>query len=156
MTDCYSVILDRLDTAGCDLSGVTFRDTGGTNGWLAETLPPWVEPFLKSLPLQGHITQVVLRKLPAGLGIPPHIDPVRNGHPRVIEHRYHVPLVTHEAVTMRWPDEGTEVHLAAGCLYEVNHNQKVHEVIQHAPVDRVHLCIDTSEVLTKGIFQLCS
>jgi hypothetical protein len=152
MKDCYTMILDRLDIAGCDLSGVTFRDSGGTNGWIAESLPKWVEPFLSPLPLQGHITKITLRKLPAGQGIPPHIDPILNCHPRVTEHRYHVPLVTHEAVTMRWPDDGVAVHLAAGCLYEVNHNGKIHEVCHLAPVDRVHLCIDTAEILTEGMF----
>lgn len=146
MNDCYTMLLDRLDTAGCDLSGVMFHDTGGTNGWLAEPTQPWVAPFLAALPLQGHITKVVLRKLPAGQGIPPHIDPLRHQHPRVVEHRYHVPLVTHEAVRMRWPDDGVEVHLSQGCLYEVNHTQKIHEVIQQAPIDRIHLCIDTTEV----------
>jgi hypothetical protein len=151
MTGCYTKILDRLDTAGCDLSGVTFRDTGGTNGWVHETDPPWLWPFIARLPVQGHITRVVLRKLPAGQGIPPHIDPIVNGHPRVVEHRYHVPLVTHEAVTMRWPDDQVEVHLAAGCLYEVNHHQ-LHEVCQRAPVDRVHLCIDTVDVTREGMF----
>lgn len=151
MTDCYAMILDRLDTAGCDLSGVTFRDTGGTNGWIAETLPAWVPDFVARLPLQGRVTRLVLRKLPAGLGIPPHIDPVRHPHPRVREHRYHVPLVTHPDVTMRWPEEGVEIHLAVGGLYEVNHNQKVHEVVQRAPIARVHLCIDTVDVRPEGV-----
>jgi len=145
------MILDRLDIAGCDLSGVTFRDSGGSNGWTVEPVPSWVLSFVARLPLKGQVLRTVLRKLQPGEGIPPHIDPIVQAHPRLVEHRYHVPLVTHPLVTMRWPIEQIEVHLAAGCLYEVNHNQKIHEVIQHAPIDRVHLCIDTVEVLPEGV-----
>lgn len=132
------------------LAGVTFHDTGGTNGWLAESLPAWVPSFVASLPLRGTVTQTVVRLLPAGQGIPPHVDPVVSRSPRVREHRYHVPLVTHPDVTMRWPEDEVSVHLEVGWLYEVQHQERVHEVVHQASIGRIHLCIDTAEILPEA------
>lgn len=117
------------------LETTTFRDTGGTNGWIAE--PTWLQAFVQGLALEGHVTYACCRKLPAGQGIPAHIDPSKPG-----EHRFHVPLVTHPAVTMRWPLAGEEHHLGAGYLYEVQFDQ-LHEIVHRAPVDRVHVQINT-------------
>ena len=145
MTSCYDLVLDRLDTAGCDLSGVIFRDTGGTNGWLADPLPNWVPDLIKAAKLDGVVLRVDLRKLPAGQGIPPHMDPFVQGSTLVTEHRYQIPLVTHPDVTMRWPDDGVEVHLEVGRVYEVDF-RRMHEIVHRAPIDRVHLQVHTASL----------
>lgn len=114
-----------------------FRDTGGTNGHIA--FPPWLLPFVESLALDGKVNFAVVRKLPAYQGIPPHID---HGVPEINSgRRYHVPLVTHPLVTMRWPLDGEEHHLEAGWLYEVDYT-KLHEIVHRAPIDRVHVQIN--------------
>lgn len=141
MTTCLTRI-GPADLTPCDLSGVVFHDTGGTNGWLANPLPDWVPAFIASLQLPGVVLKVDLRKLPAGQGIPPHIDPKVHQSALVQEHRYQVPLVTHPDVTMRWPEDGVEAHLAAGQVYEVDFT-RLHEIVHRAPVDRVHLQIHT-------------
>lgn len=111
-----------------------FRDTGGTNGHIA--FPLWLPEFVASLNLDGRVTYAVVRKLPAFQGIPPHVD---HGVPEInAGRRYHVPLVTHPLVTMRWPDDNEEHHLEAGWLYEVDYT-RLHEIVHRAPVDRVHV-----------------
>lgn len=82
---------------------------------------------------------MMLRKLLAYQSIPPHIDVC--GHRMHAGRRFHVPLVTHPGVTMRWPLEDVEVHLEAGYLYEVRFDV-LHEVINLAPVDRVHAVVN--------------
>ena len=120
------------------LSTTVFLDTGGTNGHLAT--PDWLPDFVRGLHLPGHLMQAVVRKLPAGQGIPPHVDPMRP-HAR----RFHVPLVTHPAVRMAWPDDHVSTHLAAGLLYEVRVDD-LHEIVNHAPIDRVHVVVDVIDV----------
>lgn len=119
--------LDRLPE-------VQFVDTGGSNGCIAN--PPWLAEFVDSLGIEGRVELALLRKLPPGRNIPPHIDTVRGRGNH--GHRYHVPLVTHPLVTMRWPDDGEEHHLEAGWLYEVDYT-RLHEIVHRAPVDRIHL-----------------
>lgn len=113
----------------------TFLDTGGTNGWLCHGL--WLQQFADTLQLPGNVTHVVCRKLPAWQGIPPHVD--RCGP---YDRRYHVPIITHPDIRMRWPEEDVEVHLEQGFLYEVCFSM-MHEIVHHAPIDRVHVQIDT-------------
>jgi hypothetical protein len=119
------------------LPDVEFVDTGGSNGCIAS--PDWLPEFVASLDL-GNIDLALLRSLPPGRNIPPHIDTVRGRGNR--GRRYHVPLVTHPLVTMRWPDDGEEHHLEAGWLYEVDYT-RLHEIVQGAPVDRVHVQVTT-------------
>lgn len=114
-----------------------FVDTGGTNGWIAD--PLWLGSFIHGLWLDGAIAYATVRKLPAYQGIPPHIDPGDR------ERRFHVPLVTHPDVTMRWPDDGVEVHLEAGWLYEVDF-RRLHEIVHRAPIDRIHVQINVREM----------
>jgi hypothetical protein len=116
------------------LPTTVFVDSGGTNGWIAE--PAWLPAFVEGLHLEGAVAHAVVRQLPAGQGIPPHVDRGLG------ERRFHVPLVTHPAVTMRWPDDGVEVHLEAGYLYEVRFDRR-HEIVHQAPIDRVHIQINT-------------
>lgn len=42
---------------------------------------------------------------------------------------------------MRWPADNEEHHLEAGWLYEVDHH-RLHEIVNRAPVERVHLVIN--------------
>jgi len=116
------------------LADVHFVNTGGTNGWVAQ--PDWLASFIATLKPEGRVTFVCLRKLPPYQNIPPHID-AWNNQPNVGK-RFHVPLLTHPDVKMRWPDDGVEVHMEAGWLYEVCF-LKLHEVVHLAPVDRIHL-----------------
>lgn len=116
------------------VGAVRFVDTGGTNGWVAH--PQWARDFAESLKPEGTVTFVCLRLLPPYQNIPPHIDSWRNTPNR--GKRFHVPLITHPNVKMRWPDDGVEVHLEAGVLYEVCYT-RLHEVVHLAPVGRVHL-----------------
>lgn len=134
---CHRLRRVDISLALARLPGVEFVDTRGTNGHLAS--PPWLAAFVADLDL-GAVELVLLRKLPAFQGIPPHIDTVRGrgNHGR----RFHVPLVTHPLVTMRWPADGEEHHLEAGWLYEVDYT-RLHEVAHRAPVDRVHVQINT-------------
>lgn len=119
------------------LESTEFRDTGGTNGHIA--FPSWLLPFVESLDIPGSITYAVVRKLPPYQGIPPHID---HGVPEINSgRRFHVPLLTHADVTMRWPHDGIEVHLEAGYLYEVDYT-RTHEIVHKAPVDRIHIQIN--------------
>jgi Aspartyl/Asparaginyl beta-hydroxylase len=119
-----------ISSALAQLPHTRFIDSGGSNGWLAHE--PWVREFGAGLNLGG-IDYAVCRKLPPWQGIPQHIDADFPG-----VHRYHVPLLTHPDVKMRWPADGVEVHLEAGWLYEVCFT-KLHEIVHRAPVDRIHL-----------------
>lgn len=127
----------NIDAPLAGLLGTAFVDTRGTNGHIA--FPPWLPEFVASLNLDGRVTYAVVRKLPAYQGIPPHID---HGVPEINSgRRYHVPLVTHPLVTMRWPDDGEEHHLEAGWLYEVDYT-RLHEIVHRAPVDRIHVQVN--------------
>jgi hypothetical protein len=126
------------------LEGAVFADTGGTNGWLMVGRDMvWADEFVRGLALGGTVLRTFVRKLPARQGIPPHIDPRLYRPELVREQRFHVPLVTHPAVRMRWPDAGVEAHLEAGCLYEVRYDV-LHEVVHDADVDRVHVHVDVA------------
>lgn len=122
-----SDLIPRLET-------IAFINTGGTNGWVAQ--PDWMLPFIRNISPDGEITFACIRKLPPYQNIPPHIDSWNN-RPNVGK-RFHIPLLTHPGVTMRWPDDNVEIHMEAGWLYEVCF-RKLHEVVHLAPVDRIHL-----------------
>jgi hypothetical protein len=132
---CRKIREVNIDAVLRDLPSVEFIDSGGSNGHLAQ--PHWLRPFAESLAL-GRVNHAIVRKLPAFQGIPPHIDPQTGMN---AGRRYHIPLVTHPLVTMRWPDEGEEYHLEAGWLYEVDYT-KLHEIVHRAPVDRVHVQVN--------------
>jgi hypothetical protein len=134
-TVCRQVRPVDITVALAALPGTLFTDTGGTNGHIAQ--PGWLAPFVESLQLGGHTAYAVVRKLPAGQGIPPHVDRGAG-----VERRFHVPLLTHDHVTMRWPNERVEMHLEAGFLYEVRFDL-LHEIVNVAPVDRVHVQVNT-------------
>jgi hypothetical protein len=135
---CRKIRQVDIAPALAELPDTTFVDTGGSNGHIAS--PEWAKAFARSLEL-GEVHLVLVRKLPAGQGIPPHIDTVRGR--ANIGRRYHVPLVTHPLVTMRWPEDGEEHHLEAGWLYEVDYT-RLHEIVHRAPIDRIHVQVNAS------------
>lgn len=135
---CRRIRQIDISAALAALPSTEFRDTGGSNGHIAE--PEWLDEFVASLELGGDVLYRVLRKLPAFQGIPAHIDAERMS-PVNAGRRYHVPLVTHPLVTMRWPEDGEEHHLEAGWLYEVDYT-RLHEIVHRAPIDRVHVQVN--------------
>lgn len=122
------------------MPAVEFLDTRGSNGHIAE--PEWLDDFIGSLGFKPSYR--ILRKLPAYQGIPAHRDEVKNGGSVHYGTRYHVPLITHPDVFMRFPDDGTQVHMEAGYLYRFDHS-RTHEVVHLAPVDRVHVVFNVQE-----------
>jgi len=106
---------------------------------LKETFPPQVWGLIESLDLGGTLARVVIRRLEPRQHIPPHVD---DWMPAEADwRRFQVPLVSHPAIRMRWPDDGVEVHLAPGWLYEVRFD-RLHEVVNEADVERIHLQVD--------------
>ena len=89
------------------------------------------------LNLGGETHRVFLRKLENGQCIPPHIDSwVPKGWSR-----FHIPLISHSDIKMRWPMDNIEVHLEPGYLYEVRVD-RLHEVINPTNCERIHIQID--------------
>ena len=78
-----------------------------------------------------------LRKVPPNGAITPHRD-MNVGKD---ERRIHWPLVSHPDIKMIWPEEGVELHLVPGQVYEVNPHQ-LHTIVNPTSVDRVHLVLD--------------
>ena len=98
-----------------------------------------VTSLVASLALGGSPHRVFLRKLGPHQGMPPHVDewmPADSGM-----RRFHIPLVSHPDIVMRWPDDDVALHLAPGWLYEVRFN-RLHEVVNPTPYERVHIQID--------------
>lgn len=106
---------------------------------LANKFPPELKALVASLKLGGEPGRMILRKLSAFQGIPPHTDTWMPGE--MSWRRFQVPLVTHPDIKMRWPDDGVEVHLEAGRLYEVRYDRR-HEVLNPTGTARTHLQID--------------
>ena len=106
---------------------------------LKEKFPPEVWALIDALELGGQLARVVIRRLAPRQHIPPHVD---DWMPQEADwRRFQVPLVSHPAIRMRRPDDDVEVHLAAGWLYEVRF-YRMHEVINEADCERIHLQID--------------
>lgn len=121
------------------LPEVQFEDMR-VDGWIAR--PDWLADFIAALEPEGKVTFTLIRKLPPFQNLPPHKDSW--GNMPNTGGRFHVPLLTHPDVKMRWPEDDVEVHLEAGWLYEVNY-LKLHEVQHRAPVDRVHLHFNVAD-----------
>jgi len=106
---------------------------------LSAHFPDEVKSLIGCLGLGGESVRALLRKLQPGQSIPPHVD---DWMPAEADwRRFQIPIVTDPAIIMRWPEDGQEKHLEAGWLYEVRFD-RVHEVVNHAKVERVHLQID--------------
>lgn len=106
---------------------------------LKSQFPPSLHACVSGLDLGGRCARVLLRRLSPKQSIPPHVD---EWMPQEADwRRFQVPLVTHPAILMRWPADNIAVHLEAGWLYEVRFD-RMHEVINDAPIARTHLQID--------------
>lgn len=106
---------------------------------LSDKFPREVTALLDGLGLGGSLGRAIIRKLYAFHGIPLHVDAWM---PKEADwRRFQLPLVTHQDIKMRWPEDGVEVHLAPGNLYEVRFDRP-HEVVNPTPVERTHLQID--------------
>lgn len=120
-----------------------FENSGGVCAWVTakdSVAPPELVQLLQSLSLGGISKRVFCRKLMPFTGIAPHID----DHKWIQEsniRRFQIPLISHPEIRMRWPDDGVEVYLEPGYLYEVRVD-RTHEVIHNANCERIHLQID--------------
>lgn len=124
------------------ISDLRFVDSGGKCALV--TAPGSIAPqpmvwLLNGLRLGGTPKRVFCRKLLPGQGILPHVDDWMPDDWQM--RRFHVPLITDQSVIMRWPDDGQEVHLDAGWLWEVRVD-RTHEVVNGWDGERIHIQID--------------
>lgn len=124
------------------LEDYRFIDTKKWTAWVTNhsAAPPKpLDDFVNNLALGGVRMRMFLRKLMPGQNIPPHVDDwiPEDQHWR----RFQVPLISHPDIVMRWPDDGVEVHLEPGYLYEVRYD-RVHEVVNDTDSERIHIQID--------------
>ena len=104
--------------------------------------PPEVAQLLESLGLGGNMARCVFRRLDPHQGLLPHTD---TWMPQERDwRRFHVPLVSHPDIRMRWPDDGVEVYLEPGYLWEVCFKRK-HEVVNPTDSSRTHIQIDQAD-----------
>lgn len=130
-------VLGVLDSVSYIRSGQTGRYAADVA--LQKSLPVAFHRLLAGLELGGTTARAVLRKLAPRQDIPPHVD---DWMPAETDwRRFQVPIVSDPRVVMRWPNDGVEVHLEPGWLYEVRYD-RVHEVVHGADVARVHLQVD--------------
>lgn len=128
------------------LGGLSFISVGGSSPdkykcdvVLAAHFPPQLHALIAGLGLGGTLARAVIRRLAPHQSIPPHVDQWMPAEANW--RRFQVPLVTHADIVMRWPDDGVSMHLAPGFLYEVRFD-RLHEVVNHTDVARVHLQVD--------------
>ena len=106
---------------------------------LRQSFPPELDDFVLRLGLGGRTARAILRKLPPRVSIPPHVD---EWMPSEMNwRRFQVPITSDPAIRMRWPDDGVELYLEPGNIYEVRYD-RTHEVVNEADVERVHLQVD--------------
>lgn len=122
-----------------------FEDSGGKCAWVTKkgsVAPKELVQMLSKLELGGQPRRIFCRKLLPGQHILPHVD-TYEAEWKVggVLRRFHVPLISHPKVLMRWPDDNIEHYLEPGWLWEVRFD-RLHEVIQDAPHERIHLQID--------------
>ena len=106
---------------------------------LHKQFSPELKALIEGLGLGGRTARAILRKLMPRQSIPPHVDQWMPAEAQW--RRFQVPLTSHPDIVMRWPNDGVELHLAPGFLYEVRFD-RLHEVVHNADVARVHLQID--------------
>ncbi len=123
---------------------IEFVDTTGKCAWVSrwdQQIPIELRQLIKSLRLGGKTERLFLRKLMPHQGIAPHIDdwvPAEQNW-----QRFQVPIVSDPNILMRWPDDGVEVHLEPGFLYEVRFD-RMHEVVNDTDIARIHMQVDQS------------
>ena len=102
-------------------------------------LPETVTRFVEGLGLGGETHRRFFRRLEPGQGIPRHVDSWIPTNSNI--QRFQVPVVSHPSIVMRWPEDGVEIHLAPGFLYEVRYDRP-HQVVNETTSERIHLQID--------------
>lgn len=128
--------LDRLTFIGV---GGSSPDKYRCDVALPAHFPPELRALVAGLGLGGELARAVLRKLRPRQSIPPHVD--RWMPQQANWRRFQLPLTSHPAIRMCWPDDGIEVHLEPGTLYEVRFD-RLHEVVHGADCERIHLQVD--------------
>lgn len=129
-------IMDRLAFVGVGGSSPTKYKCDVV---LAAHFPPELQALMAGLDLGGTLARSIVRRLKPGQSIPPHTDAWMPDEANW--RRFQLPLITHPDIVMRWPDDGVEVHLAPGFLYEVRFD-RTHEVVNQTDVARTHIQID--------------
>jgi hypothetical protein len=100
--------------------------------------PPEIEAVVQAVPFGGRLARAIVRRLEPFQSVGAHIDTwMGDGDWR----RFHIPLVTDSRVIMRWPDDGAQVHLETGYVWEVNFS-RLHEIVNGWDGRRVHIQVD--------------
>lgn len=124
------------------LHKLEFADSGGKCAWVTKqgsVAPLALIRLVQECRLGGEHKRMFCRKLMPRQGIAPHVD---DWMPEEIDwRRFHIPLTSHPDIVMRWPDDGVEVHLAPGWLWEVRYD-RLHEVVNKTDCERIHVQID--------------
>ena len=119
-----------------------FIDSNGKCAWVTapdSQAPSELLDLVRSAGLGGIYKRMFCRKLMPKQGIAPHID---DWMPNEINwRRFHIPLISHPDIKMRWPNDNIELHLAPGYLYEVRYD-RLHEVVNPTEFERIHIQID--------------
>jgi sulfotransferase family protein/aspartyl/asparaginyl beta-hydroxylase len=97
---------------------------------------PYIRQLLASFAVPWSRTRLL--RLAPGASVPQHADINYHWFYRV---RLHVPVITREEV--RFTCDGTSVHMAAGEAW-VFDNWRLHDVVNPAPHERIHLVADTA------------
>ena len=122
------------------LGRLEFADSGGKCAWVTKqdsVAPRELKELVHGLQLGGQHKRMFCRKLMPRQSIAPHTDDWMDPAWR----RFHVPLTSNPKIKMRWPEDGVELHLEPGYLYEVRVNRE-HEVINNTDAERIHIQID--------------
>ena len=126
------------------LDKLVFKDSKGVCAWVSDPAvqaPKELLQLVRSCGFGGEYYRVFCRKLLPLQSISPHTDEHSWMTERNIR-RFHIPLVSHPSITMRWPNDNIEVYLEPGYLYEVRVD-RMHEVINRSPdIERIHIQID--------------
>ena len=104
-----------------------------------DKFPAEIKQLIADLGLGGRAGRHMIRELMPRQGIAPHIDEWMSTEKDW--RRFQLPITSHPDIVMRWPDDGVSLHLEPGWLYEVRFD-RLHEVINNAPIARLHLQID--------------
>lgn len=147
--ECYRRIKPvNLEKVLADLDELRFVDSGGICAWVTDPTskaPASLVFLIRELELGGRHARMFCRRLAPHQSIAPHRDTeIQHGKTRLKAgewRRFHVPLKTHPDVKMRWPEDGQELHLEPGWLYEVRYD-RTHEVVNPTDCERIHIQID--------------
>jgi hypothetical protein len=146
-TECYR-LLKEVDITPvleilADLKFVGSGDMAGASPSYvtipSATLPDAVDHLVQSLGLGGSTHRRFFRRLEPGQGIPVHVDSWVPADANL--RRFHLPIVSHPGIFMRWPDDHEQVYLMPGFLYEVRYD-RLYEVVNRTTSERIHLQID--------------